>query len=458
MNTNQKSKQIQQKIVQSHANKTDAYGFFNLLTSPQLLSVVDDQLPPHRERLYTPTTTLSLFLAQAMNADSSCQNTVNRHVVERVFNGLSSCSTITGGYCKARQRLPTSMVSTLVKHTGYLVAEQIPDEWQWHGRPVKLVDGTTVTLPDTFENQTTYPQQSNQKTGLGYPISRIVALICLASGVILNAAMGKYKGKGGSEHALFRQLFDSLKPGDILLADRYYSSYFLIAMLMEKGVDIVFQQHASRKTDFRTGQRLGGRDHIATWQKPKKKPAWMNEQQYNDFPNELAIRELKAGNKTLITTLLSDKDAPKKELTDLYKQRWHIEVDLRNIKTTLGMETLSCKTPEMNEKEMWVYFLAYNLIRLIMAEAAQNAHAMPRQLSFKHTLQIWLTWSKQFSPCDKNTDILLVMVAAIRVGNRAGRIEPRAVKRRPKPYSLLMKQRDEARADVVRYGHPKKLK
>ncbi len=458
MYTNQKLKQVQQKSIQSQANKTDAYSFFNLLTSPQLLSIVDGQSPDYRERIYTPTTTLSLFLAQAMNMDSSCQNTVDRHAVERIFNGLTSCSTITGGYCRARQRLPVEMVSALVKQTGELVAQQIPSEWQWHGRPIKLVDGTTVTMPDAEENQNMYPQQSAQQPGLGFPIARIVAVICLSSGVILNAGMGKYKGKGSSEHGIFRQLLASFNAGDIVLADRYYSSYFLIAMLKEKGVDIVFQQHATRITDFRKGQKIGTRDHIACWQKPKKRPAWMSEQQYDDFPDELQVRELKAGKKILITTLLSDKEASKKELTELYKQRWHVELDLRNIKTTLGMESLSCKTPEMNEKEMWVHFLAYNLIRLVMAEAALYSKIMPRQLSFKHTKQIWLSWSTQFSPSDKNIDILLIMIAQIRVGKRAGRIEPRAVKRRPKPYSLLMLPRVKARADIFKNGHAKRLK
>ncbi len=310
-------------------------------------------------------------------------------------------------------------------------------------------------MPDTQENQTVYPQQSEQKPGLGFPIARMVAIICLSTGMILNAAMGKYKGKGGSEQGLFRQLLDSLVSGDILLADRYYTSYFLVAMLIDKGVDIIFQQHATRKTDFRKGKQLGVRDHIACWKKPKKRPDWMSKEQYDNFPNELCVREFKSGKKVLVTTLLSAKHAPKKELFNLNKQRWHIELDLRNIKTTLGMETLSCKTPAMNEKEMWVYFLAYNLIRLVMAEAALQSQLLPRQLSFKHTVQIWLIWSKQFSPDDVHIDTLLIMIAQIRVGKRPGRIEPRAVKRRPKPYPLLMKPRDDARADVKKYGHPK---
>lgn len=460
MNPTQKLRHHQQKRIVHHAQTTNSYSFFNLLTSPQLLSVVEEQLPDHRERLYPPTTTLSLFLAQAMNADASCRNTVNTHVVERVVNGLSPISTLTGGYCKARQRLPTEMILALVKQTGRLVTDKVPAAWQWQGRPVKLVDGTTVSMPDTPANQCAYPQQSGQQPGLGFPIARIVAILCLSSGTILDAAMGACQGKGTSEHALFRQLLESLNPGDVILADRYYCSYFLIAMLLEKGVDVAFQQHAVRKMDFRTGQRLSARDHIVAWQKPKIRPDWMSQEQYEAFPEELDIRELKAGKMVLVTTLLSDKEAPKKTLAALYQQRWHVELDLRNIKITLGMESLRCKTPQMNEKEMWVYFLAYNLIRLVMAEAAVQADLMPRQLSFKHTLQIWLIWSKrQFgaSGCE-NTAILFMLIASQRVGNRSGRIEPRAVKRRPKPYSLLMKPRDEARMEALKNGHPGRLK
>lgn len=457
INPNHKSKQVQQKLITQQANKTDAYSFFNLLTSPQLFASVEEQLPDHRERLYPPTTTLSLFLSQCMNTDASCQNTVNSHSIERVFNGLTPCSTQTGAYCKARQRLPIEMVSSLVKQTGLMVTQQLPAAWQWRSRPVKLVDGTTITMPDTNANQQLFPQQSSQKPGLGFPIARIVAVICLASGVVLDAAMGAAQGKGGGEHALFRQLIDNFMPGDIVLADRYYCSYFLIAQLLDKGIDVVFQQHAVRKTDFRKGKRIGARDHVVNWQKPKKRPDWMEQADYDRFPDELNLRETKVGKKVLVTTLLSEKQAPKKALAKLYKQRWHVELDLRNIKTTLGMETLSCKTPQMNMKEMWVYFLAYNLIRLIMAQAASQCGVLPRDISFKHSLQLWIVWNRQTTHCENNK-ILFTLIAQRRVGQRPGRVEPRVVKRRPKPFSLLMKPRNEIKAGVMKYGHNKKLK
>ena len=316
-----------------------------------------------------------------------------------------------------------------------------------------------MTLPDTAANQQQYPQQKIQQPGLGFPVARIVGIVCLSSGAILHAAMGAYQGKGASEHALLRQLMDSFEPGDVVLADRYYCSYFLIALLMAKGADVVFQQHASRQTNFRTGQKLGARDHIVAWQKPKLIPDWMTPAQYESFPNEINMREVKAGNRILVTTLLSDKITSKFALTELYKQRWHVELDLRNIKTVLGMETLHCKTPDMNEKEMWVYFLAYNIIRLLIAASAAKADMLPRHISFKHTLQIWLARHSQHAAYDAHdTDTLLMLIAQQRVGNRPGRIEPRNLKRRPKAFPLLMKPRKEARALVKKNGHPKKLK
>ena len=457
INPTHKTRQLQQKLITQQANKTDAYSFFNLLTSPELLSVVDDQLPEHRERLYPPTTTLSLFLTQCMNSDSSCQNTVNAHTVERVFNGLSTCSTHTGGYCKARQRLPTSMVESLVKQTGRMVNKQISTAWQWQHRHVKLVDGTTITMPDTPDNQRVYPQQNAQKPGLGFPIARMVAIICLSSGVVLDAAMCAVAGKETGEHALLRQLLDSIEAGDILLADRYYCSYFLISQLLDKGIDVVFQQHAARKTDFRKGKPLSTRDHIVVWEKPKARPDWLGQTDYDLFPEKLTLRETKANNKVIVTSLLCDKKTPKKALSQLYKQRWHVELDLRNIKTTLGMERLSCKTAEMNRKEMWVYFLAYNLIRLIIAEAANQGGCLPREISFKHSLQLWLIWSKQTYQ-QSDIHILILLIMQQRVGNRPGRVEPRAVKRRPKPFSLLMKPRSEVKAGVMAYAHNNKLK
>ena len=463
MTNNNRAARCKQHAIQAKRKNSDSYRFFNILTSPELLSTVEELLPEeHRERQFPPTETLSMFLAQAMSEDRSCQKAVNDAAIKRLVGGLSPCSTGTGGYCQARNRLPTDMVSALVRHTGSLINDQVPKQWRWYGKRVHLIDGTTVTLADTAANQTAYPQQGGQKPGLGFPISRIVGVICLSSGAIVNAALGKYRGKGSSEQHLLRTMLDTFEAGDLVMGDAFFGTYFLLASLEARNVDVVFEQHGSRQrvTDFRKGKRLGPKDHVIQLPKPKLKPDWLSQEQYDNAPTSIAIRELKVNGKTLITTLRSSKDFPRHEIKALYKKRWHVEVDLRNIKTTLGMETLSCKTPGMIEKEMWVYFLAYNLIRLLMAQSALLADLLPRQLSFKHTVQIWSAWSQQTQAsglCEKEAT-LFVLIAQRTVGNRPGRIEPRAIKRRPKPFPLLMEPRDQARDTVTKYGHPKKIR
>jgi hypothetical protein len=322
-----------------------------------------------------------------------------------------------------------------------------------------LVDGTTVTLADTEENQAKYPQPESQKKGLGFPLMRLVVLLCLATGALIDAAMGPCQGKGSDEQSLFREMLDSLESGDILVADAFYPTYFLLCELVTGGVDGGFEQYSARRrsTDFALGERLGAKDHRITLRKPER-PEWMSQWEYDQVPATLKVRELKAGGKILVTTFLDPKQVSKREVAALLRRRWHVELDIRNIKTTLGMEQLRCKTPEMALKELWVYLLAYNLIRLLMAQSALLADQIPRQLSFKHSVQIWLTWQQRASATDDPVTInaLLVLIAGPRVGRRPGRIEPRALKRRPKPFSRLTQQREAARQQIREQGHPKK--
>lgn len=457
---NAKQNHLRQQAIQKKASHQDAISFFNLLTSPELFEALESLLPDHRERLFPPTETLSMFMSQALHADRSCQRVVNEAAITRLVAGMKPCSTFTGGYCRARQRLPLSMVSSLVRLTGALANKHIPDGWLWQGRPVRIVDGTTVTLPDTPENQTAYPQQRSQKAGLGFPISRIVGITCLASGVVTNAAMGPYKGKGASEHALLRSLLPGLQRGDVLLGDALYGSYFVLAECIRRGIDIVFEQNGARKrvADFRRGKRLGAKDHLIQVPKPRQRPEWMPEEHFEALPSEIVIREISMGKKILITTFKDPAQAPREALKALYRSRWNVELDIRSIKTTLGMETLTCKTPEMAEKEMWVYFLAYNLIRILMAQSAALSDVLPRMLSFKHTLQLWHAWSRTLAYGYTSDDLMefFRLVSQNRVGTRPGRIEPRAVKRRPKPLPLLTCPRHEAQARIRTHGHPPK--
>jgi hypothetical protein len=461
MHRNRTAAARQRRRVQERIDHADAYGFFNLLTGPELLDDVEALLPEHRERVFPPTETLSMFMAQALSADGSCRQAVDDTAVKRMIGGLPRCSSNTAAYCKARARLPQAMISTLARRTGELVADGVADHWLWRGRRVVLADGTTVTLPDTEENRAVYPQPASQRQGLGFPIMRLVALLCLASGALLDAAEGPCEGKGSDEQTLFRGLLGNLQAGDVLLGDAYFPTYFLLCELARLGVDGVFEQYGARRrsTDFSTGKRLGTKDHLIVWSKPKR-PHWMSPQQYADVPETLTVRELDAGGKILVTTFLCQKDTPKGMLKALYWRRWNVELDVRNIKTTLGMEVLRCRTPDMARKELWVYLLAYNLIRLLMAQAALLADQVPRQLSFKHTVQVWISWHARGGGSHDGVVIhaLLLLIAEPRVGLRPGRIEPRQRKRRNNTYPLMTKPRSEAREEVCLNGHPKKQK
>ena len=457
MNHNQKALNLQEYFVIRDVKNSSANYFHHLITQPDFIEIFKQDLPVHRHRIYTPVQTLSMFLSQAMSDDRSCQRVVNDaalHFSSRHYN----CSVATGAYCKARQRLPESAISKLAGRVAQLNERKVKSTWRWRGRNVYLVDGTTITMPDTQANQKAYPQPAFQARGLGFPICRIVGIISLATGSLINAAVGPFRGKGASEQVLLRQMLDTFKPGDIVLADAFYSTYSLMVHMIEHSIDIVFVQNGarSRTTNFSTGTSLGKEDHLITIRKPKDKPEWMSQEEFDAKPDKITIRELKTGGKLLITTMLCARSTSKAIIKKLYKQRWHIEVDFRNIKATLGLKSFSCKTPEMVLKEMWVYFLAYNLIRSLMLTSALYANLLPRQISFKHTLQLLKSFIKKFQGVDYET--LLILIAKRRIGNREGRVEPRAIKKRHNDYPLLMKQRSVAKEEIRKYGHPKKVK
>lgn len=440
--------------VVNRARGSGAVDFFNLLTGPELLNMTEALLPEHRERLYPPTVALSMFIKQALEEDGSCQRAVNGWAAQRAAEGLSTHSVHTGAYCRARQRLPTEMVSTLTRETGALLCAQARRGWRWRGRTVKLVDGTSISMPDTPDNQARYPQPSTQSQGVGFPLARLVGVICLSTGAVVDAAMGPFEGKGHSEMDLFRELLDAFDAGDVMLADALYCSYWLVATLQAGGVDVLFEQHGTRITDFRRGQRLGVRDHIVSWHKPQR-PRWMTREHYDTFPDELTVREAEVDGRVLVSTMRDPRKVSKTELAKLYVQRWHVELDFRNIKTTLGMEVLRCLTPQMVEKELWVNLLAYNLIRLLMAQAALVSGLQPRELSFKHTVQMWTQWISPRSgcDCDSQRNSLFRLIAQVTVGHRPGRLEPRARKRRPKPYPWLKVPRALARQQIQTLGY-----
>jgi hypothetical protein len=454
MNHSKKTVKFQQAKVVKDLNNGGVDSFHNLLTQNSIKKIIAEDLPNYRDRLYNPLKTLSMFLTQALDEDSSCQNIVDKEALKMD----KKISIITGGYCRARQRLHVKMIKNLTKQTSEDSLAKVPKKWKFEGRDIYLVDGTTFTMPDTKENQKTYPQQASLPQGLSFPICRAVGIISLYTGTIIDAAVSPYQGKGASEQVLLRSMLSNFKKGDIILADAFYSTYYFLNYVIQNDIDVVLVQHGMRakKTDFTKGEILGKKDHLISIKKPPKKPDWMSEQKFDKLPKTLTIRELKRGGKILITTMLCKNRVPATQIKNLYKQRWQIEVDFRNIKSTLGLKHFSCKTPQMAIKEMWVYFLAYNFIRSIMLESAIYNRLLPRQLSFKHTVQILKNAPNQYD--NRLYKKILSLIGQKVIGNREGRIEPRAIKRRHNDFPLLMKHRDIAREEIKQNGHPKKLK
>lgn len=416
-----------------------------------------------KDDIYSLPLTLWAFVSQAVSESKSCLAAVARVLAWLTKLSRPVCDAGTGAYCKARAKLTELFLWFLACDVGRRLEEQAPDAWRWHGKRVVLVDGSTLSMPDTPDNQRAYPQMRSQKPGVGFPILRWVALVGLATGAVLESTFGPYRGKETGESALFRMLLSALSQGDVVLADRYYCSYWMVALLQAQGVDVVFRKHQLRRTDFRCGRRLGRDDHIVTWTKPPR-PKWMDQATYESLPETLALREVRTKvtapgcrvkEVVAITTLRDDETYTKEELLDLYHDRWHAELDLRSIKTQMKMEILRCKTPEMVRKEIWAHLLAYNLIRKVMAQAAEEHQVTPRQLSFAgamQTLNEFRTSLLHASAAElpDMTSRILDAIARHRVGNRPGRCEPRKVKRRPKGYSRLLVPRAKERAKLTR--------
>jgi hypothetical protein len=339
--------------------------------------------------------------------------------------------------------------------------DEVPESWLWKGRKVKVVDGSTATMADTEENQEEYPQHSSQKKGVGFPIMRFMAVFSLATGCILDLAMGPCKGKESGEHGLLRKLMHCFQPGDIVLGDAYFPSYFLMAILQAMQVDGLFAFDGRRSMDFRTGKRLGKKDHIVFWKKPER-PTWMNRELYNQMPDSIQIREcavdierpgFRVITVVLVTTLIDSNYAPKAELGWLYGQRWAAELNLAAIKTVLKMEHILAKTPAMVRKEVWATLLAYNLMRKLIGEAAYRNDILPCEVSFKGAVQhlnaFRHLWSSPAVAGQEIMNILLHLISRIRVANRQGRAEPRVIKKRPKIFPLLHTTRAVARARII---------
>lgn len=392
---------------------------------------------------FPPHVTLMAFLSQVISQDGSCRATVLRVISDRVADGDEACSANTSNYVRARQRLPLELIRGLCKNVGAKTEDiQVVEErWLWKRRHVKLLDGSTLLAPDTPENREAFPIHGKQNQEVGFPIIRVSALISLSTGCLLDFDHAPYQGKQTGELSLARNILPTLREGDILLGDAMMDTFFFMAQLKRQGVDVLFEMKAHRCLDFRYGTRLSKGDRFITLKKPQR-PTWMSKTEYQSYADFIQVRMIQDGERTLITTLLDPREHKKRELRKLYSRRWSVELDLRCIKDIMGMEMLRCKTPDMLEKEIWTYLLAYNLVRLLMAQAAEIYQKEPRKLSFKGTVQAINTFVPkiQMAQGRKKNEIFQVMLSVIAsqsVGNRPGRKEPRAVKRRPKPFPRL---------------------
>jgi hypothetical protein len=426
--------------------------FAGLLSEDRIREAFGTAISLWQGWIYTPAVTIWMFLAQCLSEDHSCRDTVAQLIAWRLSRGLRPCSADTGAYCTARDYVPEEACSRLMRETGRRVDKESPSGWRWLGRRVLDVDGSTLTMPDTEANQAEYPQLCSQQPGCGFPIARIVVVFSLAVGTVLDAAIGKYEGKQTGENSLFRTLHDVLEGGDVVLADRYFSGWFDIALLQARGVDIVVRKHQLRATDFRTGRRLGPEDQLVCWKKPTR-PSWMSKEQYASLPDSLTMREFRVhveqkGFRTkelvVVTTLLDPEKYPAAEIAKLYRRRWQAELNLRSLKTVMQMDHLRCKKPHRVRNEFFMHLVAYNLIRQMMAIAAYKAELEPWTVSFKGTLQ---TFNKLLPLLSTHVstkawcDAVLEAIATHEVGNRPDRIEPRVRKRRPKNYKFMREPR-----------------
>ena len=397
-----------------------------------------------RKRFFDTVTTWVIFLGQTLAADHSCRYALAQARAAGVLSAQASVHT--GAYCQARERLPEEALHRLASGLGAELSQGERDAERWHGRRVPVADGSSVTLPDTPENQAAYPQPRPQLPGCGFPVMYLCTLMSLASGALLDFTTGSGNGK---ELTLWRRLWNLLRPGDIVLGDSKYCSYADLALLRQRGLDVVARL-GIRKSDFRAGGILGIEDHVTCWYAPQKFPAWLGSQvlapymPVRELRFKVEVRGFRVHIVTLVTTLLDAEVYPKEDLADLFFSRWQVELRLRDIKTLLGMERLRTKTPERARKELWMFLAAYNLLRSLMNSAALEAGVPVARISFQGCRQRFLAAATQIgnsSTFSRQYRRLIRDLAHDLNPERPFRFEPRAVKRRPKQYDLLNKPR-----------------
>jgi hypothetical protein len=441
--------------VRARFARNEGLPFADILTEASIREVLNEHGVRYRDRVFSPVTTIWGFLSQILSQDHSCRDAVSRIIAHRAASGITTCSPNTASYCDARGRIPTSVLATLATRTADELQTIAADRWKWNGRSVFIFDGSSVSMPDTPENQAMYPQPPHQAAGLGFPLARIAVLLSLATGACHNLAIAPYKGKGTGETSLFRRMYDTLKPGDVVLADALFDDYFIACELHSRGIDLVARAQYERKGSWIAESRPDG--DILVWQRPRK-PRGMTGEQYRSYPKQLLMRQVTVDARdknhrvqqfNVVTTILTP-SIDGKQIGALYEQRWEGEVDIRSIKCTMQMDILRCKTPDMVHKEIWTHLLAYNLLRTVMAVAANENDIEPRKVSFKGAKQAVTAFAPKIEaaqPEDRGRliDAMLMTIAYHRVGDRPGRWEPRARKRRSEPIARLTQPRHIAK-------------
>lgn len=412
--------------------------------------------PNSRRRSYSLSVTFWAFLSQVMSPGSPCREIVRKVQAWHAARQLPVPSSSTGAYCQARARLPLDALHNIQSHTAAELQRAVRSDQLWLGRHVKVVDGTGVSMPDTPENQETWPQSSNQTKGCGFPTAKLVGCFCLSSGALLDLAEGN---QYIHESQLFRRQFALFNEGDVALTDRGFCSYSSIAELLARGVDTVMRIHHNRPTDFRKGKRLGKCDRLVTWTKPRCRPKGYTKRQWDQLPQSLTLRMLRIqidvpGFRTesivVVTTLTDPVRYPAEDLAKLYLRRWNVELFFRDIKITLGMDVLRCRTPEMVRKEIALHVIAYNLLRGLMQQAAALYEVDLTRLSFKGSVDTLRQWTDTLNAAHSKPreqrrlfDQLLQILAEDIVPYRPERSEPRVRKRRPKNYRLMTRPRHQ---------------
>jgi len=449
------------ETLRERLSNSIALPFRDILSEDMIQQTLEEENIKYRKRLYDPIITLWTFMRQVLDPDKSCKNAVSFVLSILCDSEEELPSGNTGAYCKARKRLSLGFIMRLFRKTGQTIHQKASDRFLWCNRHVFLVDGSTFSMYDTPENQQEYPQAKNQHEYHGFPVARILGIFCLATGALIDAAISSLCM---SEISLFRMLYSHLNPGDVALGDKLFGSYGDIALLSGRGIDSVFRMHHLRKTDFRKGKRLGSKgiyDHLVTWKKPRKGTLHLAPELYAQLPETMLVREIRyfinikgfrTKKVTLVTTLLDHHVYTYELLAELYGLRWQVEIDLRHLKTTMHMEHIHSKTPEMVRKEFYVHLLAYNLIRATLWEAGIKHNAHPLRLSYKGAIQHVLSFVPILAII-KNRDytygVMLTIISQGKLLDRPFRVEPRMVRSKKRQFPRLTRPRQEIRQKLI---------